>query len=186
VTELRTPRLLLRQWREADLVPFAALNADPDVMRHFPAPLTRGQSDAFASRARAHIDVLGWGLWAVEAEGAPFVGFVGLSEARFEAHFTPAVEVGWRLAREHWGNGYATEAARAALAHGFDELGLSEIVSFTTAGNGPSRRVMERVGLTRDPADDFQHPLIAPGDPLRPHVLYRISRAAWNDRIASK
>jgi RimJ/RimL family protein N-acetyltransferase len=180
VTELRTPRLLLRQWREADFEPFAALNADPEVMRHFPAPLTREESDAFAARARAHIAVLGWGLWAVEVEGTPFIGFVGLSEARFDAHFTPAVEVGWRLAREHWGKGYATEAARAALMHGFDELALTEIVSFTTVANDRSRRVMERLGLTRNPADDFQHPRLAPDDPTRPHVLYRISRAAWD------
>jgi RimJ/RimL family protein N-acetyltransferase len=175
VTELRTPRLLLRQWRETDFEPFAALNADPEVMRHFPAPLTREQSNAFASRARAHIGVLGWGLWAVELDAAPFIGFVGLSEARFEAHFTPAVEVGWRLAREHWGRGYATEAGRAALAFGFDELGLPEIVSFTTVGNDRSRRVMERLGLTRDPADNFDHPRGGP------HVLYRLSRANWSE-----
>jgi ribosomal-protein-alanine N-acetyltransferase len=181
VTEVRTPRLLLRHWREDDLEPFAAFNADPEVMRHFPAPLTREQSDAFASRARAHIDVLGWGLWAVELHGAPFIGFVGLSEARFEAHFTPAVEIGWRLAREHWGNGYATEGGRAALAFGFDELGLPEIVSFTTVANDRSRKVMERLGLIRDPAGDFGHPRLAPDDPLRPHVLYRLSRATWNE-----
>lgn len=181
MTELRTPRLLLRQWRETDLEPFAALNADPEVMRHFPSPLTREQSDAFASRARAHIGVLGWGLWAVELEHAPFIGFVGLSEARFEAHFTPAVEVGWRLAREHWGNGYATEGGRAALAFAFDELELPEVVSFTTVANDRSRRVMERLGLTHDPADDFDHPQLAPDDPVRPHVLYRLSRAIWNE-----
>jgi RimJ/RimL family protein N-acetyltransferase len=181
VTELRTSRLLLRQWRETDFEPFAALNADPEVMRHFPAPLTRDQSNAFVSRARAHIGVLGWGLWAIELDAAPFIGFVGLSEARFDAHFTPAVEVGWRLAREHWGRGYATEAGRAALAFGFDELGLPEIVSFTTVANDRSRRVMERLGLTRDPADDFGHPRLAPDDPLRPHVLYRLSRATWNE-----
>ena len=181
MTELRTPRLLLRQWQEDDLEPFAALNADPEVMRHFPAPLTRSQSDAFASRARAHIGVLGWGLWAVEVEHAPFVGFVGLSEARLDAHFTPAVEVGWRLAREHWGKGYATEGARAALAFAFDELRLPEIVSFTTVANDRSRRVMERLGLTHDPADDFDHPRLAPDDPVRPHVLYRLSRANWSE-----
>ena len=179
MTELRTPRLLLRQWSEEDFEPFAALNADPEVMRHFPSPLTRTESDAFAARARAHIAVLGWGLWAVELEQAPFAGFVGLSEARFDAHFTPAIEVGWRLAREHWGHGYATEGGRAVLAHAFGELDLREVVSFTTVGNERSRRVMERLGLTRDPADDFAHPLLAPGDPLRPHVLYRISREAW-------
>ena len=127
MTDLRTARLVLRQWREADLEPFAALNADPEVMRHFPARLTRAGSDALAEGARAMIAKRGWGLWAVEVvEGAPFIGFVGLAEPHFEAHFTPAVEVGWRLARDHWGKGYATEGARAAVGFGFAELGLEE------------------------------------------------------------
>lgn len=181
MAELRTPRLRLRQWRDDDFEPFAELNADPEVMRHFPAPLTRGESDVFASRARAYIGVLGWGLWAVETEQEPFVGFVGLSEARFEAHFTPAVEIGWRLAREHWGRGYATEAARAALAFAFEELGLHEVVSFTTVVNERSRRVMERLGLSHDPEDDVDHPRLAPDSPHRRHVLYRISREAWRE-----
>jgi RimJ/RimL family protein N-acetyltransferase len=177
VTDLRTERLLLRQWREDDLEPFAALNADAETMRYFPSPLTREQSDAFASNAREAIAREGWGLWAVEVVGrAPFIGFVGLARPRFEAHFTPAVEVGWRLAREHWGNGYATEAGRAALAFGFDELDLGEIVSFTSVLNGPSWRVMERLGMTHDEREDFDHPLVAPGHPLRRHVLYRLRR----------
>jgi RimJ/RimL family protein N-acetyltransferase len=172
---------VLRQWREADLEPFAALNADPEVMRHFPAPLAREQSDALAQRERTLIAERGWGLWAVErVQGAAFIGFVGLAEPRFEAHFTPAVEVGWRLAREHWGNGYASEGARAAIGFGFDELGIDEIVSFTTVGNDRSRRVMERLGMTHDAADDFEHPLLAPGDPLRPHVLYRLRRTDFD------
>jgi len=175
VTELRTARLLLRSWRDDDLEPFAALNADPDVMRWFPSTMTREQSDALVERQRALHEERGWGLWAVESpEG--FAGFVGLNEPRFEAHFTPAVEVGWRLARHAWGKGYATEAARAAVAFGFDELGLDEIVSFTTVGNERSRRVMERLGMTRDPADDFDHPLLPPGHPLERHVLYRLRR----------
>ena len=170
---------MLRQWRESDLEPFAELNANPEVMRYFPAPLTREQSDAFAEQARTAIARQGWGLWAVEAVGqAPFVGFVGLARPRFEAHFTPAVEVGWRLGREHWGKGYATEAARAALAFGFDELDLAEIVSFTSVVNVRSRRVMERLGMTHDHRDDFDHPLLAPGDALQRHVLYRIGRAS--------
>jgi RimJ/RimL family protein N-acetyltransferase len=174
---LRTPRLVLRQWRETDLELFAALNANPEVMRHFPCPLTRGQSDALAERERGMIAERGWGLWAVEVvECAPFIGFVGLTEPCFHAHFTPAVEVGWRLARDHWGKGYATEGARAALAFGFDELGLEEIVSLTTLKNERSQRVMERIGMIRDPADDFDHPLLAPGHPLRLHVLYRLQR----------
>jgi RimJ/RimL family protein N-acetyltransferase len=178
MAELRTPRLVLRQWREADLEPFAALNADPEAMRYFPAPLTRAESDALAARARAAIEERGYGWWAVEVVGAaPFIGFIGLAEPSFEAHFTPAVEVGWRLAREHWGKGYATEGARAALAFGFDELALDEIVSFTSVLNEPSWRVMERLGMTHDPAGDFDHPRLPPGHPLRPHVLYRLRRA---------
>jgi RimJ/RimL family protein N-acetyltransferase len=177
VTDLRTQRLVLRQWRDEDLEPFAMLNADPEVMRHFPATMTREESDALAQQQRGRIAERGWGLWALEVvDGASFVGFVGLAEPRFDAHFTPAVEVGWRLAREHWGYGYATEAARTALAYGFDDLGLDEIVSFTTVANARSRRVMERLDMTHDAADDFDHPLLAEDDPIRPHVLYRLRR----------
>jgi ribosomal-protein-alanine N-acetyltransferase len=180
VAALRTDRLSLRQWRESDLGPFAGLNADPEAMRHFPRPLTRTESDALAQRERALIAERGFGLWAVElvSTGA-FLGFVGLAEPRFEAHFTPAVEVGWRLLPEHWGRGYATEGARAALAIGFDELGLDEIVSMTSVANSRSRRVMERLGMTHDPLEDFEHPALAAGDPLRPHVLYRLQARAW-------
>jgi ribosomal-protein-alanine N-acetyltransferase len=170
----------MRQWRDSDLEPFALLNADPEVMRHFTAPLARTESDAFARRSAALIEQQGWGRWALEVVGGmPFVGFVGLAEPRFEADFTPAVEVGWRLSRAHWGRGYATEAARAALAFGFEELGLSEIVSFTTVANERSRRVMERLGMTHDPAGDFAHPLLAADDPTRWHVLYRLRASAW-------
>jgi len=175
MAELRTERLVLRGRRDADLDPFAALNADAETMRYFPAPLSRAESDALADRARRHVETEGWGLWAVEAPGtADFVGFVGLARPSFDEHFTPAVEVGWRLAREHWGKGYATEAARAAVGYGFAELGLDEIVSFTSRLNEPSIRVMERIGMSRDPADDFDHPRVPPGHPLRPHVLYRL------------
>jgi RimJ/RimL family protein N-acetyltransferase len=181
VAELRTERLLLRQWRDEDLEPFAELNADPETMRYFPAPPLRVESDTLAERARQHIEAEGWGLWAVEvAGGASFVGFVGLARPSFEEHFTPAVEVGWRLARAHWGCGYATEAGRAALAYGFEELALAEIVSFTSRLNRPSWRVMERLGMSHDPADDFEHPGVPAGNPLRPHVLYRLSREAWS------
>jgi RimJ/RimL family protein N-acetyltransferase len=177
LTELRTERLLLRQWRDSDLEPFAELNADPEVMRYFPAPLRRERSDALADRERTAIAEKGWGMWAVEVVGgAPFTGFIGLAELRFDAHFTPAVEVGWRLAREHWGHGYATEAAQAAVEFGFEELGLDEIVALTTPANRRSRRVMEKLGMTHDPADDFEHPLVPAGHPIRPHVLYRLER----------
>jgi RimJ/RimL family protein N-acetyltransferase len=181
VEELRTPRLLLRDWCDDDLDPFAALNAHPEVMRHFPAPLSRSQSDALAARIRTELAERGFGLWALESPGeAPFLGFVGLATPGFEAPFTPCVEVGWRLAWRFWGRGYATEAARAVLEHAFGGLGLREVVSFTTAANLASRRVMEKLGMQRDPSEDFEHPALAPGHPQRPHVLYRIRRDTWH------
>ncbi len=151
VPTLRTDRLLLRGWRDADREPFAALNADPAVMEHFPSPLSRAESDALARRVtdRWRTGESSW--WAVEEiDGAPFIGIIGLVRVWFDRHFTPAVEVGWRIAHEHWGRGYAPEAARAAIAHGFDELALDEIVSFTTPGNLNSRRVMEKVGMRHE------------------------------------
>lgn len=161
------------------------MNADPAVMEFFPAPLTRAESDALADRAQAALAQQGWGLWAVEVVGgAAFIGFVGLAERRFEAHFTPAVEVGWRLARAHWGRGYATEAGEAALTVGFEDVGLDEIVSFTAVANLRSRRVMERLGMTHDPADDFDHPFLDADDPLRRHVLYRLGREQRRRRMA--
>ncbi|HLK41809.1 MAG TPA: GNAT family N-acetyltransferase [Thermoleophilia bacterium] len=175
--ELRTGRLLLRGWRDSDREPFARLNADPEVMEHFVAPLTRAESDAFVDRTLRRWEEHGFGLWAVEVpETAPFIGFVGLAYHDFPAHFTPCVEVGWRLAREHWGRGYATEAALASLRFGFEELALPEIVSMTYRDNLRSRAVMERIGMTRDEADDFEHPNVPPGHRVRPHVLYRIQR----------
>jgi RimJ/RimL family protein N-acetyltransferase len=177
---LETDRLVLRGWRAADRAPFAALNADPMVMEHFPSTLSRAESDALVARIESHFARHGFGLWAVEAPGAAdFVGFVGLSTPRFEASFTPCVEVGWRLAREHWGRGYAPEAARAALGFGFERAGLDEILSFTVPANAKSRRVMEKIGMRRDPADDFDHPALPAGHPLERHVLYRMSREAW-------
>ncbi|HEY0373669.1 MAG TPA: GNAT family N-acetyltransferase [Amnibacterium sp.] len=172
-----TERLLLRRWRDEDRGPFAALNADPAVMEHFPSPMTRAESDAFVDRIIAQHDEHGWGLWAVEVRATGrFIGFTGLAVPRFEAHFTPAVEVGWRLARDAWGSGYASEAARAAVAFGFDELGLEQIVSFTAVGNLRSRAVMVRIGMTHDPAEDFDHPALPEGHALRRHVLYRLPR----------
>jgi ribosomal-protein-alanine N-acetyltransferase len=172
--EIETGRLLLRRWRAADRAPFATLNADPAVVEYLRGPLTRAESDAFVDRIEAHFDTLGYGLWAVEIPGVTsFAGFVGLSAARFEAHFTPCTEIGWRLARECWGHGYATEAALVALDFGFRHAGLDEIVSFTAVTNTRSRRVMEKIGMARDPRDDFDHPAVPEGHPLRPHVLYR-------------
>ncbi|MEO3432454.1 GNAT family N-acetyltransferase [Inquilinus sp. CAU 1745] len=175
--ELETKRLRLRAWRAEDLEPFAALNADPEVMEHFPATLDRVESDTLAAGIQAHFAERGFGLWAVEAPGAvPFAGFVGLSVPRRTLPFTPCVEVGWRLARHCWGRGYATEAAQAALSFGFGTLGLEEIVSFTAAGNLRSRRVMERLGMSRDETDDFDHPALPEGHRLRRHVLYRLGQ----------
>lgn len=177
---LRSERLVLRPWREDDLGPFAALNADPETMRFFPAPLSRVESDALVERMVLTFAESGMGMWAVEVAGGPaFVGAVGLVPVRFEAPFTPAVEVGWRLAREHWGRGYATEAARQVLRFGFQEQGLAEIVSFTAAVNQPSQAVMARLGMHRDPDDDFVHPRIPSPHRLQPHVLYRLGRREW-------
>ena len=148
-------------------------------MEHFPSVLTREESDALARRAGAAIDAGGWGLWAVEAADRAFCGFVGLERPRFEARFTPCVEVGWRLARETWGRGYAPEAARRALAFGFEELGLHEVVSFTVPANLRSRRVMEKLGMSHDPGDDFLHPRFRDDPRMGPHVLYRLSRKHW-------
>jgi RimJ/RimL family protein N-acetyltransferase len=174
---IHTHRLHLRHWRDEDLPAFAALNADPRVMEFFPKPLDRAESDALAVRIRDGFASRGFGLWAVEVPGvADFIGFVGLSVPQFEAHFTPCVEIGWRLARENWGSGYASEAARAALDFGFRSLALDQIVSFTTLANWRSRRVMERIGMSRMPEDDFDHPGLPEGHALRRHALYRIDR----------
>ena len=175
-SELLSDRLRLRRWRGTDRAPFAALNADPVVMEHFPAMLTAEQSNAFIDRIETTFEEQALGLWAVEVvETAAFAGYIGLWPATFEAHFTPAMEIGWRLAKEFWGQGYATEGARAALADGFERVGLDEVVSFTSTTNEPSWRVMERIGMTRDSADDFDHPTLEHGHRLERHVLYRIS-----------
>ncbi|HEX6871009.1 MAG TPA: GNAT family N-acetyltransferase [Micromonosporaceae bacterium] len=172
---LRTDRLVLRRWRDSDRAPFAAMNADPEVMEYFPAPLTRADSDLMVDRVEAHFEQRGFGLWALEvAETGAFIGFTGLSVPRFDAPFMPAVEIGWRLARPAWGHGYATEAARRVVQFGFEDLALSGIVSFTAVANLRSRAVMARLGMTHDPTEDFDHPLVAEGNPLRRHVLYRL------------
>ena len=183
---LATDRLILRPWRDSDLAPFAALNADPEVMEHFPAPLSREETEAMAGRMTAALEERGFGWWAAEAPGvAPFIGFIGLSVPSFDAPFIPpgrqVVEVGWRLARAFWGQGYATEGARAALRFGFEDLGLPEVVSFTATTNARSQAVMRRLGMTRDPAEDFDHPALPQGHRLRRHVLYRLKEADWGD-----
>jgi RimJ/RimL family protein N-acetyltransferase len=183
VTERRTRRLVMRRWRASDLPAFADMNADPEVMEHFPAVLTRGASDAFAARADAHLAEHDWGLWAIEvaigADRGRFAGFTGLAIPSFQAAFTPCVEVGWRLARWAWGHGYATEAAAEALRVGFAELGLTEVVSFTAQRNIRSQAVMHRLGMQHNPADDFDHPAIVAGQPTRRHVVYRLPANRW-------
>jgi len=176
--ELRTERLLLRGWTQSDRDAFALVNADPRVMEFLGEPLTHAQSDEMVDRIEAKFARDGLGFWAVEVPGvAPFIGMVGLAVPSFEAAFMPAVEIGWRLDADHWGRGYATEAARAALEFGFGTAGLREIVAFTTEANVRSRRVMERIGMTHDPRDDFGHPSVPAASPLHPHVLYRILRS---------
>jgi RimJ/RimL family protein N-acetyltransferase len=184
--EVRTERLLLRRWRPEDREPFAAINADPRVMQHFPALLSGEESDGRVDRIEAHWNEHGYGLWAVEITGrAPFAGLIGLCHVPGEAAFTPCVEIGWRLAAEHWNQGLATEGARAALGFGFDRLGLSEILSFTVPENVASRRVMEKLGMAHDENDDFDHPLLAKDHPLSRHVLYRISKNHFAARPAT-
>jgi RimJ/RimL family protein N-acetyltransferase len=167
----------LRAWRPEDRVPFAAMNASPVVMEHFPSTMTKAQSDALVDRLQAHIDEAGWGAWAVERnEDGAFIGFIGLVPVSFDAEFAPAVEIGWRLDRPYWGHGYATEGARAALDFAFTTLDLDRVVSFTALSNLRSVAVMERIGMT--PAGEFDHPRLPVGHPLRRHVLYEVRATA--------
>ncbi|MBV8467041.1 MAG: GNAT family N-acetyltransferase [Burkholderiales bacterium] len=173
-------RVVLRDWRDSDLAEFARLNADAEARRYFPTVLTREASDLEAGRARQRAIDDGFTFWPVEIPGVTeFAGFTGLLRTSFEAHFTPCVEIGWRFLPAFWGKGYASEAARLALAYGFESLNLDEIVALTTVSNQPSRKVMERIGMTRTEEDDFDHPRIEAGHPLRRHVLYRLKRDDW-------
>lgn len=177
VRELRTQRTLLRQWRDSDLAPWAAMNADPVVRQHFTSVLTADAAAGEAGRMRAALDQRGWGAWVLEVPGElPFAGFVGLIVPAWSAHFTPAVEIGWRLPQAAWGRGYASEAAAAAAAFALQQLQLPELVAITVPGNLPSRRVMARIGMVHDVEGDFDHPRIDAGHPLRRHVLYRLRR----------
>jgi ribosomal-protein-alanine N-acetyltransferase len=181
VIEIVTPRLFLRRWTDADREPFAAMNANAEVMRFFPRTLTPEESDSAVDRINAHFETHGFGLWAAEVRDThSFAGFIGLSSPPFQAHFTPCVEIGWRLAREYHGVGFATEGARAVVNHAFGALGLNEIVSFTVPANTRSWRVMVKIGMTRDERDDFDHPGIPEGHPFRRHVLYRLRAPASN------
>ena len=179
---LSTPRLILRPWRDEDGDAFAAMFDDPAVMEFLLPHTGRAAIDAFIGRIKQNFAERGFGLWAVEVPGvAPFIGYVGLWAPNFEAPFMPAIEVGWRLASAYWGKGYATEGAKAALDAGFSKFGLNEIVSFTVPANRRSWRVMQRIGMQRDPAYDFDHPRVPDGSPLKRHLLYRISRARWEE-----
>ena len=177
VPTIETPRLRLRDWRDSDVEAWVAMNADPRVTEFFGRTYTRELSESAARRIREELARNGFGWWAVELhDGAPFIGVIALQAVPFEAPFTPVHEIGWRFAPEHWGCGYATEGARAALDYAFNELKWPEVVAFTAASNVRSQRVMERLGMTHDPRDDFDHPKLDAGHPLRRHVLYRIDK----------
>jgi RimJ/RimL family protein N-acetyltransferase len=182
--QLRSERLLLRGWRESDREPFARINADTEVARFLPQTLARGESDQLIASLQSHLERHGFGLWAVSRADADdqLIGFVGLNVVSFNAHFTPAVEIGWRLQRSAWGCGYATEAAREALRYGFERAGLAEIVALTVPANRRSRAVMGRLGMTHSEHDDFDHPRVAPGSDLRRHVLYRLTATRFRSK----
>lgn len=172
--EYHTERLILRLWKQSDREPFAAMNADPDVMRYFPSTRTREESDSMVNAVEQILADKGWGLWAVEEKSSgAFIGFVGLNIPGYELPFSPVIEIGWRLDKAFWGKGYAPEAARKALEIGFQQFAMKEIVAFTALTNLPSQRVMEKIGMTR--CEEFDHPSLAEGHPLRRHILYRIS-----------
>jgi RimJ/RimL family protein N-acetyltransferase len=184
--EFATRRLTLRTWKDADRAPFAAMNSDPEVMRYFPALWSGEMSNTAIDIWMSQFEQQGWSNWAVELTATgEFIGFIGLSIPRRQLPFSPCVEVGWRLAKTRWHNGYATEGARGALAVGFGKLHLHEIVSFTTLTNQPSRAVMERIGM-RNAHSDFEHPAVPEGHALRPHCLYKLSRAQWAESVASR
>ncbi|MGW7233634.1 GNAT family N-acetyltransferase [Pseudomonas fulva] len=187
ILELESARLILRQWQDEDLREFAALCADPQVMRYFPAPLTRLEAAALIGRIRGHFHEYGFGLWALERkDSGAFIGMTGLLNVNFDAPFAPAVEIGWRLARRHWGLGFASEAAWTCLRCAFAQLQVEQVVSFISTLNLPSQKVMQAIGMEQDLAGSFDHPRVALGHPLRPHVLYRIDRARWEQTLRAE
>ena len=184
---LRTERLVLRDWTDSDRPAFANLNGDLRVAEFLPSPLSPRESDELFEKIQSHIRAHGFGFYAVELPGEyAFIGYIGLAIPSFEAKFTPCVEIGWRLAAEHWNQGLATEGARAVAHHAFENLGIPELVSFTVPANQPSRRVMEKLGMTRDPAEDFEHPRLPEGHPLRRHVLYRLRREQFSQKALNR
>lgn len=178
---IETERIVLREWEERDFEPMCAINQDPRVMEFFPRFIGPDQTKQFIEKVERHLDEKGYSLYAAEVEGR-FIGFIGLLDVDFEAHFTPAVEIGWRLAHDAWGKGYATEGAHAVLKDGWNRLGLEEIVSFATEGNWRSRRVMERIGMVRNPQDDFDTPKLPQNHPLKHHVLYRAKNPSRQEK----
>lgn len=180
---IHTSRLILRQWREQDLEPFANLNSDQRVREFFPGLLNRQESDSSVKLMSDHISRTGWGFWAASLiQTGEFIGFIGLEDVYFTASFNkfaPAVEIGWRLSFNHWGQGYATEGAKAVLQYGFEKLSLPEIISFTALKNIRSRHVMEKIGMHHQEIDDFDHPKLSDGHPLKRHVLYRLKSGEW-------
>ncbi len=177
---LTTKRLLLRRWREEDRLPFQQINADPRVMEFMPGLLSTQESDALIARIEDHFERYGFGLFAVEhKDSANLIGYLGMMVPAFQASFMPAIEIGWRLGAEYWGKGFATEAAREVLRYAFGNLKLESVVAFTVSQNLRSRRVMERIGMRHEPSEDFDHPNLPDGHPLRTHLLYRISRERW-------
>lgn len=180
--QLETERLILRRWQDSDLEPFSAIVGDPEVRRYYPSTLTKDETKNLISRFESHFEEEGFGLFALELKSTgELIGYTGLNKPTFQAHFMPCVEIGWQLARHQWGKGYAPEAARKVLENGFVRLNLAEIVSFTTVRNTQSRRVMEKLGMQRNPSDDYEHPMLPAGHPLKPHVLYRLPKSIWLD-----
>ncbi len=180
---LRTDRLLLRDWTDADMVPFAAMNADPRVMEFLGPVMGRTASDELAARIRKHVHAHGYGLWAAEIPGAVrFIGFIGLNVIEWSP-LAPSVEIGWRLAPDYWKQGYASEGAREVMRFAFEELALDEVIAFTSVANRRSRGVMERIGMRHDPDRDFDHPKLTADDPLRPHVVYSRTKRDWLETI---
>ena len=178
--ELETERLILRRWKEADIEPFFKITSDPEVRRYYPNVLTINETKSLVTRIESHFVKESFGLWALELKSTgEFIGYTGLSKPTFEAHFMPCVEIGWQIARRYWGQGYAPEAANKALEDGFVRIGLDEIVSFTTVSNDKSIRVMEKLGMHRNPKDDYLHPFLPEGHPLKPHVLFRLKKTEW-------
>lgn len=181
--QLETERLILRKWKEADLEPFCKITSDPEVRRYYPGVLTADETKALVTKVEAHFNKESFGLFALELKSTgEFIGYTGLMKPTIQAHFMPCVEIGWQLSKKHWGNGYAPEAAAKALEDGFVRIGLDEIVSFTTVSNDKSIRVMQKLQMTRNPKDDYSHPALPEGHPLKPHVLFRLSKAIWTSQ----